>query len=102
MTALVEVDGWAGALEKLVVGLASRFCRDAGVRRALSYLRGLLAPMERKNGWQLAEAAGGVSPAAMQGFLNPTRWGAEAGGDGLPGHVVENPGGEEAGRGPPW
>src|SRR3982751_2233698 len=60
MTALVEVDGWAGALEKLVAGLASRFCRDAGVRRALSYLRGLLAPLERKNGWPLAEAAGGL------------------------------------------
>lgn len=25
MTALVEVDGWAGALEKLVADLASRF-----------------------------------------------------------------------------
>jgi hypothetical protein len=47
MTALVEVEGWAGALEKLVAGLASRFCRDAGVRRALSYLRGLLAPLAR-------------------------------------------------------
>ena len=58
MTTLVEVEGWAGALEQLVEGLASRFCREEGVRRALSYLRGLLAPLERKNGWQLAEAAG--------------------------------------------
>jgi hypothetical protein len=58
MTALVEVEGWAGALEKLVAGLASRFCRDAGVRRALSYLRGLLAPLERKNGWQLPKRRG--------------------------------------------
>jgi hypothetical protein len=60
MTTLVKVDGWAGALEKLVEGLASRFYREAGVRRALSSLRGLLAPLERKNGWQLAEAAGDV------------------------------------------
>jgi hypothetical protein len=45
MTTLVEVEEWAGALEQLVAGLASRFYREAGVRRALSYLRGLLAPL---------------------------------------------------------
>ena len=96
MTTLVEVEGWAGALEKLVAGLASRFCRDAGVRRALSYLRGLLAPLERKNGWQLAEAAGDVSPAAMQDFLTRTRWDAEAVRDDLQDYVVEHLGDEKA------
>src|SRR5919107_6235389 len=96
MTALVEVDGWAGALERLVAGLASRFCRDAGVRRALSYLRGLLAPLERKNGWHLAEAAGDVSPAAMQDFLTRTRWDAEAVRDDLQDYVVEHLGDEKA------
>jgi SRSO17 transposase len=96
MTALVEVDGWAGALEKLVAGLASRFCRDAGVHRALSYLRGLLAPLERKNGWHLAEAAGDVSPAAMQDFLTRTRWDADAVRDDLQDYVVEHLGDEAA------
>ena len=96
MTTLVEVDGWAGALEKLVAGLASRFCRDAGVRRALSYLRGLLAPLERKNGWHLAEAAGDVSPAAMQDFLTRTRWDADAVRDNLQDYVVEHLGDEKA------
>jgi SRSO17 transposase len=93
---LIEVEGWAGALEKLVAGLASRFCRDAGVRRALSYLRGLLAPLERKNGWQLAEAAGDVSPAAMQDFLTRTRWDADAVRDDLQDYVVEHLGDETA------
>jgi SRSO17 transposase len=96
MTALVEVDGWAGALEKLVAGLASRFYREAGVRRALSYLRGLLAPLERKNGWHLAAAAGDVSPAAMQDFLTRTRWDAEAVRDDLQDYVVEHLGDEKA------
>lgn len=96
MTTLVEVAGWAGALEKLVAGLASRFYREAGVRRALSYLRGLLAPLERKNGWQLAEAAGDVSPAAMQEFLTRTRWDAEAVRDDLQDYVVEHLGDEAA------
>jgi hypothetical protein len=35
----------------------------------LAYLRGLLAPLERKNGWQLAEAAGERTPDGMQEFL---------------------------------
>src|SRR3954464_3606000 len=96
MTTLVEVEGWAGALEKLVGGLASRFFREAGVRRALSYLRGLLAPLERKNGWQLAEAAGDVSPAAMQDFLTRTRWDAEAVRDDLQDYVVEHLGDAQA------
>src|ERR687893_2039588 len=96
MTALVEVAGWAGALEKLVAGLASRFCREAGVRRVLSYLGGLLAPLERKNGWQLAEAAGDVSPAAMQDFLSRTRWDADAVRDDLQDYVVEHLGDEKA------
>src|SRR3954465_8344295 len=96
MTTLVEVEGWAGALEKLVGGLASRFFREAGVRRALSYLRGLLAPLERKNGWQLAEAAGDVSPAAMQDFLTRTRWDADAVRDDLQDYVVEHLGDEAA------
>ena len=96
MTTLVEVDGWAGALERLVEGLASRFCRDAGVRRALSYLRGLLAPLGRKNGWQLAEAAGDVSPAAMQDFLTRTRWDADAVRDDLQDYVVEHLGDAQA------
>ena len=90
MTTLVEVEGRISALEKLVGGLASRFCREAGVRRALSYLHGLLAPLERKNGWHLAEAAGDVSSAAMQDFLTRTRWDADAVRDDLRDYVVEH------------
>ena len=90
MTTLVEVEGWISALEKLVEGLESWFCREAGVRRALSYLHGLLAPLERKNGWHLAEAAGDVSPAAMQDFLTRTRWDADAVRDDLRDYVVEH------------
>ena len=31
-------------------------------RRVLDYLKGLLSPVERKNGWQLAEQAGDATP----------------------------------------
>lgn len=32
----------------------------------MAYLKGLLSPMEGKNGWQLAENAGDVSPDGVQ------------------------------------
>jgi SRSO17 transposase len=96
MTSLDEVGEWAGALEQLVAGLGGRFYRAAGVCRALSYLRGLLAPLERKNGWHLAEAAGDVSPAAMQDFLTRTRWDADGVRDDLQDYVVEHLGDDQA------
>ena len=34
-----------------------RFLRPEQRRRAMEYLKGLLSPVERKNGWQLAERA---------------------------------------------
>lgn len=34
----------------------------------------MLAPIERKNGWQLAEAAGDAAPDRMQRLLNSARW----------------------------
>ena len=66
------------------------------MHRALSHLRGLLSPLERKNGWHLAEAAGDVSPAAMQDFLTRTRWDADAVRDDLQDYVVEHLGDEAA------
>jgi SRSO17 transposase len=96
MTSLDEVGEWAGALEQLVAGLGGRFYRAAGMCRALSYLRGLLAPLERKNGWHLAEAAGDVSPAAMQDFLTRTRWDADGVRDDLQDYVVEHLGDDQA------
>jgi SRSO17 transposase len=44
----------------------------------LVYLRGLLLPLERKNGWQLAEAAGDATPDGVQDFLSRMRWDADA------------------------
>ena len=54
------------------------------------YLRGLIAPIERKNGWQLAEAAGDASPDGMQDFLARMRWDADAVRDDLRAYVVEH------------
>lgn len=37
---------------------------------ARMYVRGLLAPLAGKNGWTLAEAAGGLTPDGMLRLLN--------------------------------
>jgi SRSO17 transposase len=53
------------------------FARSETRERAKMYLRGLLSPLERKNGWQLAEEAGEATPYAMQYLLDRARWDAE-------------------------
>jgi SRSO17 transposase len=56
----------------------------------------LLAPLERKNGWQLAEAAGDASPDSVQDFLSRMRWDADAVRDDLRAYVVEHLGDRDA------
>jgi SRSO17 transposase len=47
-------------------------------RHAEQYVRGLLAPLERKNGWTIAEHVGEPEPKALQRFLNLSPWDADA------------------------
>ena len=75
MAAFEDAVAWAAELERLGARLAPRFTRVEPRRRLLAYLRGLLAPVERKNGWQLAEAAGDPTPDGLQDFLGRMRWG---------------------------
>lgn len=46
--------------------------------RSARYLQGLLAPVERKNGWQLAQALGEPDPQGVQQLLHAARWDADA------------------------
>ena len=52
------------------------------------YLRGLLSPVERKNGWQLAEQAGQETPYATQHLLGRAAWSADEVRDDLRAYVV--------------
>ena len=80
------VGGVRGLLERL----GPRFGRVEPRRRAAAYLQGLLAPVERKNGWQLAEAAGDRTPDGVQEFLSRVRWDADAVRDDLRAYVAEH------------
>jgi SRSO17 transposase len=90
MTALEDTAVWAAELERLGARLAPRFTRVEPRRRLLAYLRALLAPVERKNGWQLAESAGDATPDGMQDFLGRMRWDAEQVRDDLRAYLVEH------------
>jgi SRSO17 transposase len=90
MTDVSEAQRWARGLDELAGRLAPRFGRVEPRRRVLAYLRGLLAPVERKNGWQLAEAAGDRTPDGMRDFLSRMRWDADAVRDELRAYVVEH------------
>jgi SRSO17 transposase len=90
MAVMDDAADWADELERVNARIASRFGRVEPRRRALAYLRGLLAPVERKNGWQLAEAAGDATPDGMQDFLQRMRWDADQVRDDLRAYVVEH------------
>lgn len=87
---LHEVECWGDGLAALHARLGRRFVRAEPRRRALAYLRGLLSPVERKNGWQLAEQAGEPTPDGMQHLLARANWDADAVRDDLRSYVVEH------------
>jgi SRSO17 transposase len=86
----------AAGLERLHARIASRFRRAEPRRRALAYLRCLLGSLARKNGWQLAEAAGETTPDGMQRLLAAADWDADLVRDDLRAYVVEHLGDPEA------
>ena len=91
MTAQLEqqtVQGWGAELDRLHARLRPHFGRAESRRRVRAYVVGLLSPVERKNGWQLAEQAGEATPYAMQRLLAGARWDADAVRDDLRAYVV--------------
>lgn len=87
---VAAVAGWAAELEALHARIAPRFVRAEPRRRALAFLRGVLSPVERKNGWQLAEAAGEATPDGMQRLLATAEWDADVVRDDLRAYVAEH------------
>lgn len=68
---------WEEEFRKVVARIEPLFYRTESRAHAEQYLRGLLAPLERKNGWTIAEHTGEKEPKALQRFLNLTPWDAE-------------------------
>ena len=93
--AVAEVARWARGIAGVHGWIAARFHRSEPRRRALDYLKGLLSPIERKNGWQLAEQAGDATSDGVQRLLSSYVWDADLVRDDLRNYVVEHLGQED-------
>jgi len=65
---------WSTAFHALGQRIGHYFLRSEPRHRALAYIRGLMSPMGRKNGWQVAEATGEATPYAVQHVLDRAKW----------------------------
>lgn len=81
---------WLGELEDLFAYIGYRFGRREMRARALEYLIGLLSTIERKNGWQLAEAAAHAMPYSVQHLLDRAHWDCDALRDDLVDYLPRN------------
>jgi len=88
---------WSKSFGELHRRIGHRFARSEARERAKRYLAGLLGRVERKNGWQMAEAIGERDPQGVQRLLNSARWDAEEVRDDLREYVVEHLADEETG-----
>ena len=93
---VLEVARWAEGIEGIHGCIAGRFHRSEPRRRVLEYLEGLISPVERKNGWQLAERAGDATPDGVQRLLSTYVWDANLVRDDLRAYVVEHLGDTDA------
>ena len=94
---LSAVGGWSKAFGELHRRIGHRFARSEARERVKRYLVGLLGRVERKNGWQMAEAIGERDPQGVQRLLNLARWDTDEVRDDLREYVVEHLGDGETG-----
>src|SRR3989440_10550103 len=79
----------AQVLAELVVRIGPHFGRAEVRKRVGRYLQGLLASVERKNGWQMAEELGEANAHGVQRLLEEADWDEEAVRDELRTYVIE-------------
>jgi SRSO17 transposase len=95
-TSLAQIGDWHDELAALHARIAPRFTRPEVRSRVGHYLAGLLGPVERRNGWQVAEQIGERSPDGVQRLLRTARWDADVVRDDLRAYVVAHLGHPDA------
>jgi SRSO17 transposase len=84
-----ELDEWGADFVRFYARFADVFRRKEPRAQAAKYLRGLMAPVRRKNSWQVAEAVGDPIPDPMQRLLYRAQWSADAARDRLLQYTIE-------------
>ncbi|CAA9302550.1 MAG: Mobile element protein [uncultured Chloroflexia bacterium] len=87
---VAEIRGWALGLSALHQRIAPHFARSEPRQLAFDYLQALISPIERKNGWQIAEHLGATTPDRVQRLLATAHWDADKVRDDLQTYVVEH------------
>lgn len=83
------LDEWGADFVAFHSRFAGVFGRKEPRAQAAKYLRGLMAQVQRKNSWQVAEAVGDRIPDATQRLLYRAHWKADAARDMLQQYVIE-------------
>jgi SRSO17 transposase len=89
MAAALEANGWRAELDRLLARFGRLFVRSEPRDQAGRYLEGLLGPVARKNGWQLAEHLGDARPWRTQRVLSHVLWDEDAARDLCRDYAVE-------------
>jgi SRSO17 transposase len=85
----VDPDRWREAFSAVLDRVESRFARYEPLRHAAGLLLGMLAPLERKNCWTIAEHRGDLTPDGLQHLLGRARWDVDAVRDDVRGYVLD-------------
>jgi SRSO17 transposase len=81
---------WQRAFDTLINRTGQHLSRVELREQAKGYLQALLSPIERKNGWQMAECLGHKTPYKIQHLLGRSHWDAELLRDEVRNYVVEH------------
>lgn len=81
---------WDQEFGDVCARLDELFYRTDSRTHARRYVRGLIAPLERKNGWTIAEYSGAPEPKALQRLLNLSPWDADEARDLVRTYAMEN------------
>lgn len=84
-----QLDTWSEDFEAFHARFAHLFSRSETREQAAKYMRGLMAKIERKNGWQIAEEIGDNTPDRTQRLLYRSHWGWDGARDELQYFVIE-------------
>jgi len=85
-----DLEEWSAEFEHLIGRVGRLFVHSKSRLHARQYLAGLLAPIERKNGWTIAQHVREKEPKALQRFLNLANWDADRLRDLNRDYVIEN------------
>jgi hypothetical protein len=69
-SALDTLSEWSNVLKSFQSRIGQHFARLEARQSAFDYLQALMSPVERKNGWQMAEQVGHQTPYQFQHLLD--------------------------------